>query len=126
MAAVGQTRAVAALRLWRTGSRSRSGIDRVPSFPNWEIGYDGTMTHAGAESLIELDERKRVSLSMGRPGRYLAHLEPDGTIVLVPAVVMSELEAALLRDQGIMNQVRGAAARGFTGGRTDRPTRSAR
>jgi hypothetical protein len=77
-----------------------------------------------AETLIELDERKRVSLTMGRPGRYLAHVEDDGTIVLVPAVVMSELEAAVLRDPEIMRQLNAAAAKGFTGGRRDRPKRA--
>lgn len=78
------------------------------------------------QTLIELDDRKRVSLSMGRPGRYLAHVDPDGTIVLVPAVVMSELEAATLRDPQIMRQLHAAAAAGHTGGRRDRPQRPGR
>jgi hypothetical protein len=77
-----------------------------------------------AETLIELDERKRVSLTMGRPGRYLAHVEADGTIVLVPAVVMSELEAAVLRDPEIMRQLNAATAGGNHGPRRDRPKRT--
>jgi hypothetical protein len=82
-----------------------------------------TDTEEPVETLIELDERKRVVLSMGRPGRYLARVEHDGTIVLRPAVVMSELEAAILRSPDIMRQLNEAAASGFTGGRRERPKR---
>lgn len=42
---------------------------------------------------VELDTRRRVSLArlVKNPSRfYLAHDEPDGTIVLVPAVVMTK------------------------------------
>ena len=51
--------------------------------------------------LIELDSRRRVSL--GRVGRaehtrYLANEQPDGTVILTPAVVMSETEARILSD----------------------------
>ena len=34
----------------------------------------------------------------GRAPSYLAHVEDDGTIVLRPAVVVTELEARLLTD----------------------------
>ena len=77
-----------------------------------------------AKTLIELDEHKRVSLTMGRPGRYVAHVEPGGTIVLVPAVVMSEMEAAVLRNPEIMRQLNAATAGGNQGGRRDRPKRT--
>ena len=53
--------------------------------------------HPPAETLVELDPRKRVSLPMADAGRYLAHRDPDGTITLVPAVVLSKMEAAILR-----------------------------
>lgn len=46
--------------------------------------------------LIELDQRRRASLGrVGRHEQYLAREEPDGTLVLTPAVVMrvSDLEA---------------------------------
>lgn len=46
--------------------------------------------------LIEVDSRRRVHLGdMGKHHRYLAHTEPDGTIILTPAVVVpvSELKA---------------------------------
>lgn len=45
--------------------------------------------------LIEVDSRRRIHLGdMGKHHRYLAHTEPDGTIILTPAVVVpvSELE----------------------------------
>jgi hypothetical protein len=45
--------------------------------------------------LIELDSRRRATL--GRLGqgktRFLATEDPDGSITLIPAVVVSELEA---------------------------------
>lgn len=51
--------------------------------------------------LVDVDNRRRVPL--GRLGnrdhtRYVAHDEPDGTIVLEPAVVMTETEARLWRN----------------------------
>lgn len=41
--------------------------------------------------LIKLDQRRRASLGrIGRPEhrRYLVHEEPDGTLILTPAVVV--------------------------------------
>ncbi len=54
--------------------------------------------------LIELDARRRMSL--GRIGRvehtrYLASEQPDGTVSLTPAVVMSEAEARILADPAL-------------------------
>jgi hypothetical protein len=46
--------------------------------------------------LIELDDRRRVSLGrLASHDRYLATVEPDGTIVLHPAVVMTAAQAKL-------------------------------
>ncbi|OFW65144.1 MAG: hypothetical protein A2135_03260 [Actinobacteria bacterium RBG_16_67_15] len=58
--------------------------------------------------LVELDQRRRVSL--GKLGhadhtRYLASVEPDGTIVLRPAVVMTELEARLLANGELVDSI---------------------
>lgn len=58
--------------------------------------------------IVELDSRRRASL--GRIGRaehtrYLAHEEPDGSIVLEPAVVLSELEASFLRNRALVNTI---------------------
>jgi hypothetical protein len=50
-------------------------------------------------TIIELDDRRRVALGkVGRPQdrRYLVTQHPDGTLVLEPAVVMSETEARFL------------------------------
>lgn len=66
-----------------------------------------TMTEQ-VEHLIELDDRRRVSLGrVGRPEhtRYLVREEPDGTLVFTPAVVMSELEAKLLTNPELVDRI---------------------
>ena len=78
------------------------------------------------EVLIELDDRRRVSLGrVGRPEhrRYIAHAEPDGTIVLVPAVVMSESQARLLAAPEVLEQIERAVADQPSRHRTGRLTR---
>lgn len=60
------------------------------------------------EVILELDERRRASLGrIGRPEhrRYLVAEEPDGTIVLRPAVVMTELEARLLANPALVARI---------------------
>jgi hypothetical protein len=60
------------------------------------------------DQLVELDERRRVSLGrIGRPEhtRYLVEEEPDGTLVFTPAVVMSELEATLLANRELVQRI---------------------
>jgi hypothetical protein len=48
------------------------------------------------KTLLEVDARQRVSLGrLATAQRYLAEVEDDGTIVLMPAVVMSASEARL-------------------------------
>lgn len=55
---------------------------------------------------IETDERRRITLGkLGWHRRYLGRSEPDGTIVLTPAVVMSESQARLLARPGVMKIV---------------------
>ena len=78
------------------------------------------------ETLVELDERRRLSLGkVGRPEhrRYLAHEEADGTIVLVPAVVMSEAQARLLANHELVDQIESAIDGQSTWVRRGRPTR---
>lgn len=61
-----------------------------------------------SDVLIELDERRRVSFGkLGRPEhrRYLASEEPDGTLVLVPAVVLPESQARLLTNSDLVRQI---------------------
>lgn len=62
------------------------------------------------EVLLEVDDRRRVTLGkLGKPEhrRYLAAEEPDGTIILSPAVVMSELEARFLANTELVEQIEG-------------------
>lgn len=79
-----------------------------------------------ADVLIELDERRRVSLGrLGRPEhrRYLAHEEPDGTLVLVPAVVMPESQARLLANPELVEQIERTVADPSTRSRRGRLNR---
>jgi hypothetical protein len=50
--------------------------------------------------LVEIDSRGRASLARLAQNRtrFLGHVDDDGTITLVPAVVMSEMEARLRRN----------------------------
>lgn len=59
--------------------------------------------------LVELDGRRRVAL--GKIGnaehtRYLVTEESDGTIILTPAVVMTQHEAALLRQPELVAKIK--------------------
>lgn len=61
------------------------------------------------QHLVELDSRRRITLGrLGKPehDRYLVNEEPDGTLVLTPAVVMSAHEAALLRHPELVEQIK--------------------
>jgi hypothetical protein len=67
------------------------------------------MSTTVSDVLVEVDSRRRVSL--GRIGqrehtRYLVHAEADGTIVMTPAVVVSDLEAKFLAAPELVNQLR--------------------
>lgn len=64
-------------------------------------------------TLIELDDRRRAPLGkIGRAEhrRYLVDEEPDGTLVLVPAVVMTEMEARLLANPELVGRIEEAIA----------------
>jgi hypothetical protein len=65
-------------------------------------GYDDLMTAARQRaSELTLDERRRTSMArVGHPEhtKYLVDEYPDGTIVLTPAVTISAIELASLRD----------------------------
>ena len=57
-------------------------------------------------TLVELDDRRRISLGkIGRHSRYLVHEEDDGTIILEPAVVMSETEARFMANAELVAQI---------------------
>jgi hypothetical protein len=58
--------------------------------------------------LIELDGRRRASLArLGRPEhrRYLARVEPDGTIVLTPARVVPADELARTDHLAVIDEI---------------------
>jgi hypothetical protein len=58
--------------------------------------------------LVELDRRRRVSLGkVGREEhtRYLVSEEADGSLVFIPAVVLSELEAKLLANRDLVERI---------------------
>jgi len=68
----------------------------------WASGYDGVLSE-----LVEVDSRRRVTLGQhARHQRYLITSESDGTVILTPAVVVSELEARLLRRPDLVEKVR--------------------
>jgi hypothetical protein len=75
--------------------------------------------------LIDMDERGRVSL--GRlhpaPGPYLGVVEPDGTVVLRPAAVMTKSQARLLANPELMAEIDAFAADPDSGSRRGRPRR---
>lgn len=61
-----------------------------------------------SDVMLELDERRRASLGrIGRPehNRYLVTEEPDGTIVLRPAVVLTEMEVRMLANRELLDRI---------------------
>lgn len=71
-----------------------------------------------ASTLVELDSRRR--LPLGRIGRkqdtrYLAEAHPDGTIVLHPAIVMTEREAEALANPELIAQLANGIAEAHAG-----------
>jgi hypothetical protein len=76
-----------------------------------------------AANEVAVDERGRTSLAKVRShdyDRYLVEELPDGTLVLTPAVTVSALEMAALRDEKLLAAV---AADKATGDSTARPHR---
>lgn len=71
-----------------------------------------TLYHVGMGSLVEVDSRGRVALgkAAGESKRFLAEVEADGTIVLTPAVVLSEAELKLLGRGDILDAVEASRA----------------
>ena len=65
------------------------------------------------EQLLEVDERGRTTLGTPRGvrRRYIETHLPDGTVVLHPAVVMSEVQARLLAAPEVLAAVTAANAR---------------
>jgi hypothetical protein len=56
--------------------------------------------------LLDVDERRRTTLSkLGHHRQYLGEELPDGTVVLHPAIVMSEVQARLLAAPALLAQL---------------------
>jgi hypothetical protein len=64
------------------------------------------MDHMGNPMVIEVDSRRRVSLGrLGHHDTYLATEQPDGTITLEPAVILTEAEHAFLQNTNLRKQI---------------------
>lgn len=73
-----------------------------------------TTTTPARSIMIEADSRSRLTLPGKAHRRYLVHEHEDGTVVLEPAVVLSELEARYLANpqlQAIVERGRANPAR---------------
>jgi len=72
------------------------------------MGRQRPSTKGSVVVTLETDTRSRVSLKrLGVPEhrQYLAHVEDDGTIVLIPAVVMSEAEARFRNNPDLVARI---------------------
>lgn len=75
-------------------------------------------------TIIELDARNRASLgALATAKLYTAEVDDDGTITMTPAVVMSAIDAALLRRPDILAVIDESMASRVDAGR---PTRTKR
>jgi hypothetical protein len=64
------------------------------------------MGNMGKPVVIEVDSRRRVSLGkLGHHDTYLATEQPDGTITLEPAVILTEAEHAFLQNMELRRQI---------------------
>jgi len=88
-------------------------------------GQSGIIGVVSEPVLIDVDERGRVSLGRLRPapGPYLGVVEPDGTVVLRPAAVMTVSQARLLAKPELMEDIDAFAADPGRGSRRGRPRR---
>jgi len=63
----------------------------------------GVDFNPGKSAVIELDDRRRASLGkFGRHDRYLVREQEDGTLILEPAIVLTEAEAAFLANPALV------------------------
>jgi hypothetical protein len=74
---------------------------------------DVTQCVTQRDILLELDTRRRLplaKLARGGDDRYLADVHADGTIVLRPAKVMTEIQLRFLANPDVMAQVAASQA----------------
>jgi hypothetical protein len=63
-------------------------------------------------TILEPDSRRRTSLGkVGRHDRYIVHEEPDGALILDPAVVVSELDARFLANPALVQRIEASRKR---------------
>lgn len=55
--------------------------------------------------LVELGSGRRLTLKLGHHDRYLGTEEPDGTLILRPAVVLTEDELILRQNPWLVEQI---------------------
>ena len=98
------------LRVARTSERKpRSKVmSSVGATPPWgKVGKWASGQESFMSELVEVDRRRRVTLGQHpRHQRYLITSECDGTVILTPALVVSELEARPLRRPDLIEKVR--------------------
>ena len=96
--------------VWETAPVRECGLHPLaPCGSPATINKDEGNELMGASRLVTADPRGRVTV--GQPDRpYLVHEEPDGTVVLEPAVVMSELERRFLENATLQASIEYARA----------------
>ena len=96
--------------VWETAPVRECGLHPLaPCGSPATINKDEGNELRGASRLVTADPRGRVTV--GQPDRpYLVHEEPDGTVVLEPAVVMSELERRFLENAALQASIEYARA----------------
>lgn len=71
------------------------------------VGTSTTLLAMEKRKLVQVQGRSRITLGSDllTASEYLVHAEPDGTLILEPARVLTELEAKLLADPEVMEVI---------------------
>ena len=93
------------------GSRELAPDDAAPDIPDVETPAKHVYV-VHVSTVIELDDRRRLSLGkIGRHSRYVVTEQPDGTIVMEPAVVVTKAEAQLLAMPELIDRIENSQTR---------------
>jgi len=83
-------------------SRTNSPVVRLHQEDVRQVSTE-TEFKTSKSAVIDLDDRRRASLGkFGRHDRYVIREEEDGTLILEPAIVLTEAEAAYLRNPALV------------------------
>jgi len=115
----------------RSDSRSRSGLANppreqpkllIPICPLWEYGitFKGTREDAMGPQLVETDGRSRVVLPGHANERFLVRENADGSILLMPARVVSEAQYEYDNSPELQEILERAAESGYSAKRRKR------